>query len=229
MCSPEVEHIQIPGQRPDGPPGRTPGPRRGPADTVQEIGRKYNPPVDPLALEEYRQLRAAIGARGQLRVALAFAAIAVWAIVASLLTTGMLVPVGALISLLVLVAGFEAVHALHIGAERIGRYLRVRYESEIGRQDGPAWETTIAAFGPGRLGLGRPAGAQFALLFSLAVAANLLVRALGALPIEVGALAVIHGIVILRILVATRASGRQRTDDEARFREILNAPGQQAR
>lgn len=221
MRSPEIEHIQIPGQRLCAPPAWTPGPLPRPADTVQEIGRKYNPPVDPTALEEYRQLRAAIGARGQLRVALAFAAIAIWAIVASLLTAGVLLPAGALVSLLVLVAGFEAAHALHVGAERIGRYLRVRYESEIGRTDGPAWETAIAAFGPGQLGLGRPAGAQFALLFSLAVATNFLLRAVGALPIEIAALGVIHGIVILRIIVAHRVARAQRADDEARFTEML--------
>ena len=43
--------------------------------------------------------------------------------------------------LAILVGGFEAIHALHVGAERIGRYLQVYYEDT---PDGPRWETTAS-------------------------------------------------------------------------------------
>jgi len=180
--------------------------------------------VHPLAQEEYRQLRTAIHARGQLRVALAFSTLAAWAVVTTMAmpSGGMALPVSALVPLLLLVAGFEAVHALHVGAERIGRYLRVRYESESPGTDGPAWETVIGSFGPGRMGAGRPSGALFPLLFCLAVVANLLVRAPGTLPVELGALAILHAAVIARIVVAHRASLAQRAQDEARFRELMD-------
>jgi hypothetical protein len=37
-------------------------------------------------------------------------------------------PVAALFTLAILAAGFEAVHALHVGPERLGRSLQVYYE-----------------------------------------------------------------------------------------------------
>jgi len=43
------------------------------------------------------------------------------------------------------IGGFEAIHALHVGAERIGRYLQVYYEDA---PDAPRWETTAMAVGP---------------------------------------------------------------------------------
>ena len=54
-------------------------------------------------------------------------------------------PFATLLPLMVLVGGFEAVHALHVGAERIGRYLQVYYEAD---PNGPRWETTAMTVGP---------------------------------------------------------------------------------
>ena len=43
--------------------------------------------------------------------------------------------------LAILVGGFESINALHVGVERIGRYLQVFYEG----MPAPAWETTTMA------------------------------------------------------------------------------------
>lgn len=175
-------------------------------------------PAAPLELEEYRALRAVIGQRGSLRVVLVVSTLAGWALAASLVTTLVALPLASLIPLIVLVAGFEAVHALHVGAERIGRYLYVRYESA----GSPMWEGAIGAFGSGRLPFGgRPSGAHFAAVFALAALTNLAAAALGSTPVELGTLAAIHALVVARIVLARAASKNQRRDDQAEFERIL--------
>ncbi len=173
---------------------------------------------DPLELEEYRALRAVIGRRGSLRAVLVVATAIAWALVAMLVAALVAMPLASLLPLLVLLAGFEAGHALHVGAERIGRYLYVRYEK--GRA--PMWEAAIAAFAPGRVPLGgRPAGAHFAAISALAALANLAVTALGATTVELAALAAMHAGFIGRIVLARAASRNQRRDDQAEFERIL--------
>lgn len=174
--------------------------------------------MDSLHLEEYRSLRAVIRERGSLRVVLFAVTIAAWALAAIAVAALLVQPLAALVPLLILVAGFEAVHALHVGAERIGRYVYVRYE----RDGGPAWETAIGAFGTGQMSIiGRPSGAHFALMFALAIAANFMVLALGGLPIELAALGVLHGLAVVRVAAARHAASKQRAVDETRFRELL--------
>lgn len=173
-----------------------------------------------LELEEYRALRDVIGRRGSLRTVLVITTVVAWALVATLVAALVAMPLAALVPLLILVAGFEAAHALHIGAERIGRYLYVRYES--GAQ--AMWETAIAAFGGGRLPFGgRPSGAHFAAVFTLAVLANLALASLAATPVELAALATIHALVFARIALARAASKNQRRDDQAEFERILRS------
>ena len=48
------------------------------------------------------------------------------------------IPLFSLVPLFVLAAGFEVVFATHVGIERIGRYVQVRYETN--ESDLPAWE-----------------------------------------------------------------------------------------
>ena len=80
--------------------------------------------------EEYRALRSTIRGRGTARVWIFVAGIAAWAAV--LVATAALAapPAGMLVPLLVLASTFEAVFALHIGVERIGRYIQVFYEED---------------------------------------------------------------------------------------------------
>ena len=93
-----------------------------------------------LTESEFTVLRQTISSRGTARIILLPVTILGWgAIVSALLLSGNHLPVASLFSLGVLAAGFEAIHALHVGVERIGRYLQVYYEAGI---DGPQWETT---------------------------------------------------------------------------------------
>jgi hypothetical protein len=208
--------------------------RRRPAraGSVHECCRKYNPPtVDPLHLEEYRQLRATIRERGSLRVVLFLAAIVMWAVAAVLVSAYIPLPLASLLALTLLVSGFEAVHALHVGVERIGRYLYVRYESGISfgesettgrpKDPRPMWEGAIAAFGAGHRASTRPAGGLFAAMFSLAILVNFIIPAPGATMPELAGLGAIHGLALVRVLAAQRAAAGQRAEDQKRFEEVL--------
>jgi len=187
--------------------------------------------VESLHTEEYRQLRAAIRERGSLRVALFVATIGAWAVAAGLVAALMPLPMTSLLPLTLLVAGFEAVHALHVGAERIGRYLYVRYESGIAggspRNDGLAnhlplmWEGAIAAFGAGHRASTRPAGGLFALSFTIAILVNFLVTALGGTQAELAGIGALHALALVRVLAAQRAAAGQRAEDQKRFEEVL--------
>ena len=98
--------------------------------------------MTPADVEEYRALRATIRERGTTRVWVFTVGLVGWAglTVATAALGG--VPVATLVPLLVLAGTFEAVFALHIGVERIGRYIQAFHESD-------SWERTISAFGRG--------------------------------------------------------------------------------
>jgi hypothetical protein len=174
--------------------------------------------VDPLDLEEYRQLRATIRERGSLRVTLFVTALVAWAVLASLIAAFISLPLASLLPLVVLVGGFEAVHALHVGAERIGRYLFVNYESAAPRLH---WEGAIAAFGHGHRPTPRPADSLFSFMFASAVFVNFLAAALAATPPELAAIGALHGLALARIFMARRAAAGQRAEDQKRFEDVL--------
>ena len=75
----------------------------------------------PLAVEEYRALRATIRERGTMRLVVALITFVAWAAGALAVVSWGSVSALALLPLLVLVAGFEVVFATHVGVERIGR------------------------------------------------------------------------------------------------------------
>src|SRR4051812_40874617 len=91
--------------------------------------------------EEYRALRATIRERGTTRVWVFVAGLVGWAGVEVATAALAALPVATLLPLLVLAAVFEAVFALHIGVERIGRYIQVYFEDSAG------WEHTAMAYG----------------------------------------------------------------------------------
>ena len=158
--------------------------------------------TDPLTSSEFAVLRQTIAMRGTARMALVPVTCLGWA----LLTLTLLLyggpPVGSLVSLTVLVAGFEAVHALHVGAERIGRYLQVYYETLV---DGPRWETAVMTVGPALPGGG--IDPLFSVVFLGATIINMipaLVRL--PVPVELGVIALLHAGFVFRIVRARLAA-----------------------
>ena len=93
--------------------------------------------------DEYAALRATIRERGTARVSLFVAGFVAWGALAVGTAALASTPLASLLPLLVLAAVFEAVFALLVGVERIGRYLQVFHEAG----DGPRWEHTAMAFG----------------------------------------------------------------------------------
>ena len=145
-----------------------------------------------------------------MRTCVFVAGLAAWALVA-LAATFVSIPLMTVLPLLLLAGTFEAVFALHVGVERIGRYLQVFYEDR--------WEQTAMAFGPPLAGTG--SDPLFALLFGLATMCNF-VPVLLAEPVRVE-LAVIggaHALFLVRLVVARQVAGRQRAADLERFRQI---------
>ena len=98
-----------------------------------------------LRTAEFAALRRTVAGRGTARMVIMPVTCAVWATLAVVLFLFGQVPTTSLLPLAVLVGGFEAIHALHVGAERIGRYLQVKYEAGA---DGPQWETAAMTVGP---------------------------------------------------------------------------------
>jgi len=161
--------------------------------------------------EEYAALRATIRERGTARIYVFALGLASWA--ALTLTSVVLVvpPVTTIVPLLVLAGTFEAVYGLHVGVERIGRYLLVFHD------DG--WERAVGSFG-------QPAGAPrsdalFTAQFLLAALANL-VPLLSTTPIvqELAVVGAAHAVFAARVFQARAAAGRQRAADAERFRQL---------
>src|SRR5687768_17298437 len=111
--------------------------------------------MDQLQSLEFRVLRDTIRARGGLRLTLSLAGIALWALTLVAVLAWLPNPVAGTIPLLVLGATFEVNRMLHLGVERIGRYLQVFYEESQPPGTGtPAWEHTAMSFGPTAPGAG---------------------------------------------------------------------------
>jgi hypothetical protein len=125
-------------------------------------------------------------------------------------------PVATLIALAVLAGGFEAIHALHVGVERIGRYLQVYYE---GPADGPRWETTVMAVGPSLPGGG--IDPLFSFVFAAAAFINIIPALVpGPTPLEIGIIGVLHIGFVIRVVRARGAAARQRAVELETFRAI---------
>jgi hypothetical protein len=162
-------------------------------------------------LEEYKALRATIRQRGTARVWIFTAGLAVWAALVVATATLAALPASALLTLFFLAATFEAVFALHVGVERIGRYVQVFHETP---GDRACWEAVAMAFGPARAA----ADPLFVVCFALAATLNF-APALLAAPqrAEVIAIGAAHLAFLLRVIAARRAAAGQRAADLARF------------
>lgn len=177
--------------------------------------------MTPCEVEEYRALRATIRERGTTRVWMFSVGLIAWAGL-TVATAGLGgAPITALVPLLILAGTFEAVFALHIGVERIGRYVQVFYENRGPESASPRWEHTIEAFGRGV-----PGGATDALfvwIFAVATLLNFVpVLIAGPFAVEVYAIGGAHLLMLGRLALARRAASRQRPVELARFREMKN-------
>ena len=170
-----------------------------------------------LRTAEFTALRHAISARGTVRIAIAAVTVGVWAILAVVLVLFSDLPLAVLLPLLVLVGGFEAVHGLHAGVERIGRYLQVYYEEG---PEAPQWETAAMSVGPALPGGG--VDPLFSVLFIGAAVLNL-AAALPVAPIwqELAFLGVCHAAFGIRIIRARLAASRQRAIELESFKALL--------
>ena len=168
---------------------------------------------------EFAVLRQTIATRGTVRMVLLPVTLIGWATLATVLLLLGAAPVGALFSLAILVAGFEAIHALHVGVERIGRYLQVYYEAN---GHGPRWETTAMAVGPALPGGG--IDPLFTLVFVSAAIGNLvLVVVPRPTLIELLVVAPLHLAFALRVVRARGAAARQRAVELESFRALHSA------
>jgi hypothetical protein len=166
-------------------------------------------------LEEYSAMRATIRERGTARMVLLPLTFIGWAATAVAATAAIGLAVSTVLPLLVLVAGFEAIFALHVNVERIGRYLQVFHEEPAG------WEHVAMAYGQRFPGSGPdPLSSR---LFVLATSANFLPAALGGEIPEVVVLAILHMLFINRIRLARLFAARQRAEDLERFQSLRRA------
>ena len=164
-------------------------------------------------LEEYKALRNTILQRGTTRFWAFNVGLLGWSALSIATAALAELPVATLLPLLFLAAVFEVVFALHIGVERIGRYVQVYLEEE------PGWEAAAMGFGaPSR---GAALDPLFTLFFVLAAALNI-VPALLAQPTaqELGVVGAAHVIVIARVFIARIVAKKQRPIELERFRQL---------
>jgi hypothetical protein len=172
--------------------------------------------TEPLTSVEFVVLRQTIALRGTARMALVPVTLLGWAVLTLVLLIAGGPPVATVVTLAVLVGGFEAVHALHVGAERIGRYLQVYYETLA---DGPRWETAVMTVGPALPGGGIDP------LFSVVFVGATLINMVPALvpaptPLELGVIAFLHVVFIIRVVRARLAASRQRAVELESFKAM---------
>ena len=170
-------------------------------------------------LEEYRALRATILQRGTTRVWIVIVGLLGWSALGMATAALAELPIATLLPLLFLAAVFEVVFALHIGVERIGRYVQACLEED------PGWEAAAMAFGtPLR---GASTDPLFTLFFVLATVLNI-VPALLAQPTqqELVVVGIAHAIVIARVVFARSVAKKQRPIELDRFRQLkTGTPG----
>lgn len=169
-----------------------------------------------LTESEFIALRQTIASRGTVRMTLIPAIFIGWAFLAGALSILGRSPAAALFPLAVLAGGFEAIYAMHVGVERIGRYLQVFYE---GTPQGPKWETTAMAIGPALPGGG--IDPLFTVIFALATTLNMLPAVfLSPTLVELSVIAAFHAALLARLLSARRAATRQRAVDLESYRAV---------
>jgi hypothetical protein len=174
---------------------------------------------------EFEVLRRTIATRGTARPMLFLATVLGWSAAVIVLLLFADLPVAVVVPLVILAAGFEAVHGLHVGVERIGRYIQTEFETS---EPGPRWETTATAFGPALPGGG--VDPLFTATFVCCALFNLaIVAILEPTPLEFAVFALLHASFVVRLVRARVAAGRQRAVElerltSSRSRPVPSAP-----
>lgn len=161
---------------------------------------------------EYEALRATIRERGTVRMILLPVTFGIWGAAAIATIAAVALPIAALLPLIVLAAGFEAIYALHVNVERIGRYIQVFHEPDGG------WENVAMAYGQRFPGKGPDA--LFSGLFLAATALNYIPVALGGTIPELVVAALLHLLLAFHIGTARSRASHQRQQDLDRFHAI---------
>ena len=181
--------------------------------------------MNDLPGREYGALRDTIRTRGGARPLALLAGISVWAALLISTLIWLRIPLAAAVPLLVLLATFEAVRALHAGVERIGRYLQVFYEESEPEAvlAVPAWERTAMIFGPSVPGAG--GHPLFLPVFVLATVLNFVAVILPEPVIEeLSVMTVPHLAFIVWLVYCDRGMRKQRTAELARYRALKDSP-----
>ena len=176
--------------------------------------------MTPRELEEYRTLRDTIRERGTARVYVFLAGLAAWGALTIATAALASLPVATFLPLLVLAAAFEAVFSLHVGVERIGRYVQVFLEDpEDEDKDNLGWEHVVMEAGPPLRGTS--VDPLFTVYFLIATLLNFVPVLLAEpVPLEVSVVGAAHVLVAVRMMLARRAASHQRAADLARFLEL---------
>jgi hypothetical protein len=169
--------------------------------------------MTPHQQEEYRALRQTISQRGTARVWIFVAGMLGWGAMTIATATLATLPLLTFFPLLILAVAFEAVFSLHVGVERIGRYLQVFHEDATG------WEHAAMAFGRPLKGTG--SDPLFVAHFLIAGLLNTVPALLAQpVPLEATVVGLGHVVFLVRVVIAWRSVGRQREADLKRFEEM---------
>lgn len=170
--------------------------------------------MTPRELEEYRALRDTVRQRGTARIWVFLGGMVGWGALAVATAALAALPVATFLPLLILATTFEAVFSLHVGVERVGRYIQVFLE-----EDGHGWEHVAMALGPPLKGTS--ADPLFTGHFIVATVLNIVPAILAQpVPLEVGVVLGAHALFLVRVIVARSVASRQRAADLERFRKI---------
>ncbi|HUE88124.1 MAG TPA: hypothetical protein VMO26_18785 [Vicinamibacterales bacterium] len=177
------------------------------------------------AEREFAVLRETIRSRGGTRPLVLLGGMSAWAGVLVAVLAWLPNPLASVVPLVVLLATFEAVRTLHLGVERIGRYIQVFFEenpSGSAPTGAPAWEYTAMQFGPTVPGAG--VHPYFIGVFLVAAVVNFLaVLFPGPLVLEWATLAVPHVAFVVWLVYCDRGMRRQRATELARYRAIRDS------
>jgi hypothetical protein len=179
--------------------------------------------MEDYAGREYAALRETIRSRGGARPFAFLMGLIGWGAVLIGVLAWLANPIASVVPLLVLLATFEVLRSLHLGVERIGRYVQVFFEENANPPTAPpAWEHTAMIFGPSIPGAG--VHPYFLPVFFLATVVNFLaVLFPGPVLAELVTLAVPHVAFLIWMVYCDRGMRKQRGAELARYREVRNS------